>query len=162
MKTGEIMKQMIEFLEGDLHGIGHCLKVHGYAKLIGELEGLEGDERMTLEIGAILHFITIPLSPKTTLISTVKHYAEEFIVLPREFLKDTPIPEEMKERVIYLVGHHHTLNGIDGLDYQILIESDYLVNADEIGYPAENMKNMKENVFKTKTGIHLLESMYGV
>lgn len=84
------------------------------------------------------------------------------MVLAREFLKDTPIPEEMKERVIYLVGHHHTLNGIDGLDYQILIESDYLVNADEIGYPAENMKNMKENVFKTKTGIHLLESMYGV
>lgn len=64
MKTGEIMKQMIEFLEGDLHGIGHFLKVHGYAKLIGELEGLEGDELMTLEIGAILHDIACPLCGK--------------------------------------------------------------------------------------------------
>ena len=71
-------------------------------------------------------------------------------------------PEEVIDRVCYLVGHHHTYDNIDGLDYQILTESDYLVNADEIGYPAENMKNMKENVFKTKTGIHLLESMYGV
>ena len=162
MKTGEIMKQMIEFLEGDLHGIGHFLKVHGYAKLIGELEGLEGDELMTLEIGAILHDIACPLCRKKYGNTNGKYQEEEGMVLAREFLKDTPIPEEMKERVIYRVGHHHTLTGIDGLDYQILIESDYLVNADEIGYPAENMKNMKENVFKTKTGIHLLESMYGV
>ena len=32
-------------------------------------------------------------------------------------------------RVAYLVGHHHTLRGIDGIDYQILIEADYIANA---------------------------------
>ena len=33
--------------------------------------------------------------------------------------------EEQIERVKYLVGHHHTYDNIDGLDYQILIEADF-------------------------------------
>lgn len=38
------------------------------------------------------------------------------------------------ERVAYLVGHHHSPAQIDGIDYQILIEADYIVNASESGY----------------------------
>ena len=68
-------------------------------------------------------------------------------------------PEEI-DRVVYLVGHHHTLQSIDGLDYQILIEADYLVNADESQYSRENVENTLERVFRTRTGIHLLKSMY--
>ena len=34
----------------------------------------------------------------------------------------------------YLVGHHHTLKDIEGIDYQILIEADYIVNAYESEY----------------------------
>ena len=56
--------------------------------------------------------------------------------------------------------HHHTLQSIDGLDYQILIEADYLVNADESQYSRENVENTLERVFRTRTGIHLLKSMY--
>ena len=42
-------------------------------------------------------------------------------------------------RVAYLVGHHHSPEQIDGIDYQILIEADYIVNASESGYsPAGN------------------------
>ena len=37
-------------------------------------------------------------------------------------------------RVAYLVGHHHSPEQIDGIDYQILIEADYIVNASESGY----------------------------
>ena len=32
------------------------------------------------------------------------------------------------ERVSYLVAHHHTYNEIDDVDYQILVEADFLVN----------------------------------
>ncbi len=35
---------------------------------------------------------------------------------------------EVSERVQYLIGHHHTYNNIDGIDYQILVEADFLVN----------------------------------
>ena len=37
-------------------------------------------------------------------------------------------------RVAYLVGHHHSPEQIDAIDYQILIEADYIVNASESGY----------------------------
>ena len=36
-------------------------------------------------------------------------------------------------RVAYLVEHHHSPDQIDGIDYQILIEADYIVNASENG-----------------------------
>lgn len=64
------------------------------------------------------------------------------------------------ERTAYLVGHHHTLTDIDGMDYQILVEADYLVNADESGYSKENIRNMMEKVFKTDTGKMLLQGIY--
>ena len=37
-------------------------------------------------------------------------------------------------RVAYLVGHHHSPEQIDGIDYQILNEADYIVNASEGRY----------------------------
>ena len=58
------------------------------------------------------------------------------------------------------MGHHHTLQGVDGPDHQILIEADYLVNADESQYPRENVENTLERVFRTETGRALLRSMY--
>ena len=60
----------------------------------------------------------------------------------------------------YLVGHHHTYQGVDGLDYQILLEADFLVNADEMNLSKEAIEKMKTNVFKTKTGIELLNHIY--
>ena len=62
--------------------------------------------------------------------------------------------------MVYLVGHHHTLTGIDGPDYQILLEADYLVNASESQYPLSNVRNSLERLFRTETGKTLLRSLY--
>ena len=45
--------------------------------------------------------------------------------------------EKIIRRVSYLVGHHHTYDQIDGLDYQILVEADFLVNLYEDGVTKE-------------------------
>ena len=63
-------------------------------------------------------------------------------------------------RLSYIVSNHHTIIGIDGIDYQIMIEADYLVNADESNFSGNNVRNMLEKVFKTETGKFLLQSMY--
>ena len=63
-------------------------------------------------------------------------------------------------RLSYIVSNHHTITGIDGIDYQIMIEADYLVNADESNFSGNNVRNMLEKVFKTETGKFLLQSMY--
>ena len=68
----------------------------------------------------------------------------------------------MTERVVYLVGHHHTYSEVDGIDYQILLEADYLVNADEANYSQEKIRGAMERLFKTATGTALLKSICGV
>ena len=78
----------------------------------------------------------------------------------RNFLADAGLPAEQVDRVAYLVGHHHTYMGIDGIDYQILIEADYIVNASESGYSPENRKDFLEQHMKTESGKRLLRSTF--
>ena len=80
----------------------------------------------------------------------------------RPFLDGCGMDADMLERVVYLVSHHHTTTGVDGLDYRILLEADFLVNADESHYSREVIANYRDNVFKTASGLHLLSSLYGV
>ena len=58
------------------------------------------------------------------------------------------------DRIAYLVGHHHTFTGIDGLDCQILIEADYIANASENGYSQGNIRNFMAKIMKTDSGTY--------
>ena len=50
-----------------------------------------------------------------------------------ELLAKLGFAPDVCERVCYLIGHHHTYTNIDGMDYQILVEADFLVNFYEDG-----------------------------
>ena len=65
-------------------------------------------------------------------------------------------------RVAYLVGHHHTLQNICGMDYQILIEADYIANASENGYGKESIVHFLDTIMKTASGKHLAASVLGI
>ena len=75
-------------------------------------------------------------------------------------LKKLEFPAPVTERVAYLIGHHHTYDKIEGMDYQILVEADFLVNADEDRLSSDAIENFKEKIFKTTTGIAVLENNY--
>ena len=64
------------------------------------------------------------------------------------------------DRIAWLVGHHHTFSGIDGMDYQILVEADYIANATENGYSRRNMENFISKIMKTESGIRILKSIF--
>ena len=81
--------------------------------------------------------------------------------MAREFYKDSGLPQDMIDRIVYLVDHHHTFKNIDGLDYQILLEADFLVNAGEQDKYHRSIEKFRSNIFKTKTGLSLLNSIYG-
>ena len=76
------------------------------------------------------------------------------------FLEDTGVDEAMKERISYLVCHHHTYEDVDGMDYQILLEADFLVNADESQMSEAAIRHARETFFKTRTGTELLDSIF--
>ena len=64
------------------------------------------------------------------------------------------------ERITYLVGHHHTYNNIDGLDYQILVEADFLVNFYEDATGTDAIRHACETVFKTASGREICRTMF--
>ena len=49
-----------------------------------------------------------------------------------------------------------------GLDYRILLEADFLVNAFEDRLEKEEISHFRNKIFKTKTGIYLLNTMFGL
>ena len=75
-------------------------------------------------------------------------------------LEELHYPAAMIERVSYLVGHHHTYHDIEGMDYQILVEADFLVNIYEGDMQQSEIVSVREKIFRTRTGKELLDTMF--
>ena len=75
-------------------------------------------------------------------------------------MRELGFEQNVIKRVSYLVGHHHTYTDIDGMDYQILVEADFLVNYFEDQMDRETVKKSVKKVFRTETGKHLAEEMF--
>ena len=162
MTIAELMKKMIEFSTGNLHDIDHFMLVWSYAKTIGELERLDPEEQFVLEAAAIVHDIACPLCREKYGNTNGKLQEREGMVLAEAFLRESGLSDAQRERIVSLVGRHHTFSHIDGRDYQILLEADYIVNAAENAYPPENVRNFADKICKTDAGRDLLRSIYGV
>lgn len=59
MHIQEIARRMVAYNAGDARRIHHFIKVYGFAKMIGETEGLDADTQEILEIAALTHDIGI-------------------------------------------------------------------------------------------------------
>ncbi len=162
MKTAEILEKMIRNANGNLHDISHFMSVWGYAKTIGELEELDEETQFILEVTAITHDIACPMLRERDGNTNHRQQEIEGGPLVREFLRDTGLTAGQIDRVAYLVGHHHTLEGIEGLDYQILIEADYIVNASEKGYSQANVRNFAGRYIRTNAGKRMIGIVFGV
>jgi len=160
--VAQIMEKMIAFSEGNLHDIDHFIRVWCYAKSIGELENLNAETQYLLEVAAITHDIACPLCREKFGNTNGKHQESEGVPMVEAFLSGTGMSAPQIERVKYLVGHHHTFSNIDGMDYQILIEADYIANASENGYSTKNIKSFMDRIMKTDAGKHLLKSMFSL
>ena len=154
-------RKMIEFYAGSLHDINHFLKVHAFAALIGRLEGLDDRTQFILELSAIVHDIACPLCREKYGSAPGNRQEEESPALLKPFLAELKLAPEDEVRVVFLVAHHHTTRGVDGPDWQILLEADYLVNADESRHTPRQIERFGANVFRTSAGTDLLRSMYG-
>ena len=160
--VSQIMEKMIAFSDGNIHDIDHLIRVWSYAKTIGELEGLDSDTQAILEIAAITHDIACPLCREKYGNTNGKHQEEEGELMVRSFLADTELKPEQIDRVAFLVGHHHTLMGIDALDWQILVEADYLANASENGYSTQNIQSFIRRIGKTESGKKLIRDVFHI
>ncbi|MDO4930765.1 MAG: HD domain-containing protein [Bacteroidales bacterium] len=157
----KLIAAMVTYDAGDARRIQHFMKVHDFAATIGVLEGLDEETLFILETAAIVHDIGIHVSEHKYGSSGGKYQELEGPAEAEKLLKAVGgYSDQQIERVCWLVGHHHTYTHIDGADYQILVEADFLVNIHEDGLSREAAERVEKNIFKTAAGRKLLKDMY--
>lgn len=162
MILSKMVDQMVEINAGSPQLVHHLLKVYQLAKTIGELENLGTDEMECLELAAILHDIAIKSCLEKYGTCTGPQQEAEGPPLAAPILAALGVDEQISRRICYLIGHHHTYAEIDGLDYQILVEADFLVNFYEGNAAPEAIRAAVEAHFRTGTGKRYCRLMYGV
>ncbi len=153
---------MIQYNAPDQRRINHALKVHGYASCIAVAEGCSPDQLRVLEVAAVLHDIGIHEAERKYGSTAGPYQEQEGALIARNLLEDLELSNEEVERIVFLVGHHHSLDAVDGLDFQALIEADFVVNADEGGLEAPAIGAFVARHFKTETGKGLMAKLFPV
>lgn len=155
-----LQEEMQLFDKGSPERIQHFTKVHSFASQIGRLEKLDETTLFTLEMVAILHDIGIKPSEDKYGFSNGKTQEEMGPPFARTLLEKHQVPEEQIERICYLIAHHHTYDDVNGMDYRILLEADFLVNLYENSVDKEGINTAFHRIFKTNSGRRLCKIMY--
>lgn len=160
-KLEKLYLMMIEYFEGDPKRIQHFIMVHSLARIIGQEEGLDNATLFNLEAAALVHDIGIKKAIELYGRSDAKLQEELGPDIAKSFLMQLMFTPDEIERICFIVGHHHTYSKIDGVDFQILVEADCLVNlADDCDKPT--ILKTYDNVFKTESGKKIARMMYHI
>ncbi len=154
-----VFLKMIEYYEGQPERIQHFTKVHSYAAYIGRQEQLSEDAMLILETAAYTHDIGIKKAEELYHSSNGRLQQELGPGEAEIMLKELHFPQDVIDRVKYLIAHHHTYSDIQGVDLQILIEADFLVNLYEHSDESAASKVL-ENIFKTESGTKICKTMF--
>lgn len=161
-RLNNLCSRMIEFYRDDPARIQHFIKVHSFAKLIGEEEHLDEKLLYILEAAAYVHDIGIRPAEAKFGRCDGKLQEQEGPAEAEKMLKSLGFEQDVIKRVSYLVGHHHTYTDIDGMDYQILVEADFLVNLYEDNASREAAEHALQRIFRTESGKSICRDMFGL
>jgi len=159
-RTETLIKEMICYYSGDPKRIQHFIKVHSFAKTIGLLEKLEKRTLYILETAALVHDIGIKTCEEKYGDCNGKLQELEGPAAAKALLDELGYEEDVIERVCFLVAHHHTYDKVDNMDYQILIEADFLVNMYEEKLEKDCIRSVFQKIFKTPSGRFLCRQMF--
>lgn len=152
---------MIELYNGDAKRIQHFCKVHSYAKLIAEAENVDDETLFIIETAALTHDIGIHICEEKYGSCNGKLQEKEGPPIAKQLLKKLGFNDKVSNRVQYLIAHHHTYDNIDGIDCQILVEADFLVNMYEEKLSKQAVQNTYDRIFKTACGKKICQMMFG-
>lgn len=155
-----LTQKMFAFNHGDAKRIQHLMKVHRFAQLIGRMEQIDPHTQLILECAALVHDIGIRPAEQKYHACSGKLQEQEGPAYARPMLASVGLDAADIDRICYLVGHHHTYQNIDGLDYQILVEADFLVNLYEDGCTQEAIQTAMRKIFRTASGLALCQTLY--
>lgn len=153
---------MIDLYAADAKRIQHFCKVHSYAKLIAEAEKVDEKTLFIIEVAALTHDIGIHFCEEKYGNCDGKLQEKEGPAIAKNLLKKLKFDDKVSERVQFLIAHHHTYDNIDKIDWQIIVEADFLVNMFENGVSKPAVQNAYDKIFKTAVGKEICKNMFGI
>ena len=154
--------KMMEYYTGDAKRIQHFIKVHSLVRLIGVKENLPEHELYILEAAALTHDIGIKKAEE--MYGRCNGPLQEQLGpdIAREMLTALDFDDEDISRICYLIANHHTYTDINGMDYRILVEADFLVNLYEDNDGEDAIKETYNRIFRTDTGKEFCRLMFAI
>ena len=156
----KLKSEMIRYYSGDPKRVQHFIKVYFFCEMIGNAESLSDGEMLVLRAAALTHDIGIKRAEELYNSASGKYQEELGPEIARKMLETIGFSQNVIDRVCFLIANHHTYTDIDSLDYQILVEADFLVNLYEDNCPTDSVKSVKEKIFKTAVGTKILDEMF--
>jgi HD superfamily phosphodiesterase len=160
MMIARVMEKMVGYFGHDTRRINHALKVFAFARIISSREPLDAGMQEIIAYTALLHDIGIVEAERKHHSSAGKYQQIEGPPVARQILSDLGISPATIDRVCFITGNHHAYTRIDNIDFQILVEADFLVNIFEDGLKKEAIESIGTRIFKTEAGTGLLRTMY--
>lgn len=151
---------MIEYFKGDPKRIQHFLKVNAFCRLIGHGENIDEKTMYILDAASLTHDIGIRAAEEKYGYQNGKLQEELGPDIAEKMLLSLGFEKDVVERVCFLISKHHTYSGVEGIDYRILLEADFLVNLYEFGLENRAIYAAKENIMKTETGRKIFDEMF--
>lgn len=150
----KVINRMKIYFGMDERRINHALKVLAHAEEIAKAEGIEEKKLLdSIIYSAVLHDIGIHEAERKYNSSAGKYQEIEGPPIAEKILEELLIERKIIDRVLYIVGHHHTLDKVDNIDFQILWEADLLVNIEEKNLGSEpKYYSQMSKTFKTDKG----------
>ncbi len=169
MNKDRALESMKAFYGDDADRIDHTLRVLDFTERICEGEGVTDPfQREVIVMAAIFHDVGIPVALRKHGTAAGPFQEREGEPVARRLLIEIGTRPDVLERVCHIIGHHHTREAVDGLDFQIFWESDALVNIPRdlarqrakgqapAELPPEKRRELIDTYFTTATGTRLI------
>jgi hypothetical protein len=162
-KLNPVIEDMRAVFSSVPYGIDHTLKVLENARQIIKAEKTNWQSAVIIELSAVLHDIGAIEAQKKYGSMEGCFQEQEGPAIARNILEKYDYEPAIIDRVCFIVGNHHTLEKIDGMDFQILWEADLIENMqvmEDIIRDAEQLKRFISDNFKTESGKKLAFHKY--
>ena len=140
----------------DARHVDHTMKVLAEAEAIIDAEPFGGRDGFLVDVirlACVFHDIGIPNAIRIHGSSAGPHQEREGVPVAAELLDRLNVRADLRERVCFIVGHHHTRDAIDGPDFQVVWDADMIVNLREGNVvPQGPVADFIERSFETAAG----------
>lgn len=158
-----LKREMFAYNLGDPKRTQHLIKVHSISSLIARMEPLPENMQIQVEALALVHDIGARDAMKKYGDSFLAHHERLGAPEADAMLRRVGgFPEPMMQRICEVVGKHHHVDQIDGIDFQILAEADFMVNAYEKSMSDAAIGNFYDRFCRTESGRALMREMFAL